>query len=336
MTRMMTGLAVSLAAAVVALLAGGTGLAQGVLRPQAPERPAGAVEIPNLPAPRGNVDLAYGAYQRGLYTTALREATARVERDANDAAALTLLGELYVQGLGVPRDYRKAADWYRLATARGNAAAAFALGTMYLEGRGMARDPKAGIELLDQAAGLGHGPASYNLALLLISTGDDGDLGRAVTLLRRASDADLGDAQYALAVLLKQGRGAPPDEAEAARLMKRAAENGAMAAEVEYAIMLFNGDGVLKDEAAAARLFARAAGRGNAIAQNRLARILVMGRGLRKNLVEAAAWHLAASGQGLTDPWLDDNLRGLTPEERRKAEEIARRRGGLLEAGARP
>jgi uncharacterized protein len=332
----MTRPAVFLALVAATLLADGAGLAETAQRPKAPERPPAAVDIPTLPGPRADIDLAYGAYQRGLYTTALSEATKRVERDPNDAAAMTLLGELYVQGLGVPRDYRKAADWYRLAEARGSAAAAFALGTMNLDGRGMPRNPQAGLELLDEAAGRGHGPASYNLALLLIGTGDDDNLSRAVTLLRRASEAELGDAQYALAVLLKQGRGAARDDAEAARLMRRAADNGAMAAQVEYAIMLFNGDGVNKDEVLAAKLFARAAGRGNAIAQNRLARILVAGRGLKKNLVEAAAWHLAASGQGLTDPWLDENLRGLSPDERRRAEEIAQRRTGGLETAARP
>ena len=47
-------------------------------------------------------DLAYGAYQRGLYNQALREATLRLEKDKTDSAAMTLLGELYNQGLGVP------------------------------------------------------------------------------------------------------------------------------------------------------------------------------------------------------------------------------------------
>ena len=46
-------------------------------------------------------DLAYGAYQRGLYLTAVREATARLDRDPDDAAAMTLLGEIHNQGLGI-------------------------------------------------------------------------------------------------------------------------------------------------------------------------------------------------------------------------------------------
>ena len=60
-------------------------------------------------------DFAYGAYQRGQYVTAFREATKRIEADRKDVAAMTLLGELYNQGLGIKPDPVKAADWYRLA-----------------------------------------------------------------------------------------------------------------------------------------------------------------------------------------------------------------------------
>ena len=77
------------------------------------------------------------------------------------------------------------------------------------------------------------------------------------------------------------------------------------------------------DEGRAARYFLHAASRGNAIAQNRVARLYAVGRGLPKNLVEAAAWNLAASAQGLSDPWLDENLKGLEPAERQRAETLA-------------
>ena len=58
-------------------------------------------------------DLAYGAYQRGLYLTAVREATSRLDRDPDDAAAMTLLAEIHNQGLGIRQDPQKAADELR-------------------------------------------------------------------------------------------------------------------------------------------------------------------------------------------------------------------------------
>ena len=60
-------------------------------------------------------DLAYGAYQRGLYNRGVPRGDLRLEKNNDDAAAMTLLGELYNQGLGVPSSPTKAAEWYRLA-----------------------------------------------------------------------------------------------------------------------------------------------------------------------------------------------------------------------------
>ena len=52
--------------------------------------------------------------------------TRRVD-EKNDPKAMTLLGELYADGLGVPNDDKKAAEWYKLAAARGDREAVFAL-----------------------------------------------------------------------------------------------------------------------------------------------------------------------------------------------------------------
>src|SRR5947209_15060006 len=47
-------------------------------------------------------DLAFGAYQRGYYLTALREAEKRLSANPRDAPAMTLIGEIYHDGLAVP------------------------------------------------------------------------------------------------------------------------------------------------------------------------------------------------------------------------------------------
>jgi TPR repeat protein len=274
-------------------------------------------------------DLAYGAYQRGLYRTAFREATLRVEKNRNDAAAMTLLGELYNQGLGLAPDPRKAAEWYRIAAERGDASAMASLGLMALEGRGMDKNPAQGRTWLEQAAAKGNPVASHNLALLLISSTAEADLQRAVELLRRAVAHEIPDAQHALGVLYLKGRGIERDATEAASLFKRAADNGSSVGEVEYAILLFNGEGVAASESQAARYFRRAAAKGNAIAQNRLARLLASGRGVPQNKVDAAAWHILAAAQGLSDPWLDDALKGLSKDDRTRAERLAAERLGM-------
>lgn len=309
-------------AALAAILLAAPALAQA---PEPSPAPA-----PAEAAPARQPDLAYGAYQRGLYLSAVREATARLERDPNDAPAMTLLGELHNQGLGIREDAVKAAEWYRLAAARGDANAMYSLGLMAVDGRGMERDPARGKDWLEKAAAKRQPAASYNLALLLLTTGDNADLARAVELMRVAAEAEIADAQHGLGVMYLRGRGVTRDPAEAARWFFKGLNNGSNAAQVEYAILLFNGDGVPADETLAARYFRQAAHRGNAIAQNRVARLYAAGRGVPKNLVESAAWHLAASAQGLADGWLDQALRGLTPDERSRAERLAAERSGAL------
>src|SRR5262249_21094196 len=113
----------------LALAAGGVACAaaQGASQPPPMQPPAKSVTNPRTPAAeqpapapslgRRELDLAYGAYQRGYYITAFSAATRRVE-EMKDVKAMTLLGELYANGQGVKLDDKKAADWYRLPPAR--------------------------------------------------------------------------------------------------------------------------------------------------------------------------------------------------------------------------
>src|SRR4029077_7521460 len=127
--------------------------------PQQAPSAAGAVDP-------STIDVAYGAFQRGHYLTALNEATRRAQQ--NDAAAMTLLGEIYAQGLGVGRDDSKASQWYKLAAAHGDRDAMFALAMFDLEGRAGRRDHDGAARLLAEAAKLGHAPAAYDLGLLYL------------------------------------------------------------------------------------------------------------------------------------------------------------------------
>ncbi|MCZ8106916.1 MAG: tetratricopeptide repeat protein [Burkholderiales bacterium] len=285
-----------------------------------------AAPVPGAPddKPRPPLDLAYGAFQRGLYLTAFNEASKRVAADPTDGAAMTLIGELYANGFGVRQDWAKAGDWYRLAVQRGDPHAAFALGMMTLDGRGVTKDAAAGRRLLESAADAVPA-AAYNLALLLLEARRPESDRRAAELMRRAADAGEIDAQYALAVLYRQGKGVIRDPVEGAIWMARAAASRNAAAEVEYGIMLFNGEGVIRNEVGAAAFFLRAAEKGNPVAQNRLARLHAAGRGVPRDLVEAAKWHAIAGSRGVKDPWLDETVKELSPAERARADEAARR-----------
>jgi hypothetical protein len=305
--------------AVLALLVPAAALAQT----RAPQTKPGTTQATAPPAAQ-EPDVAYGAFQRGYYLTAFSEATRRVEEKA-DPKAMTLLGELYAQGFGIPADDKKAADWYRLAVARGDREAMFALAMFHFSGRAGPRNGAEMARLLTDAAERGHAVGAYNLGLLYLEGQQfPQDLGRAAELFRKAADLGNPEAQYALATMYKDGRGVTKDMNEAVRLLASAAQANNLDATVEYAIAMFNGVGTAKSEEGAAALFFKAARRGSAIAQNRLARVLAAGRGMPADPVQAMKWHIVAKAGGAGDLYLDDFTSKQKAEDRATAEQAAK------------
>jgi len=237
---------------------------------------------------------------------------------------MTLIGELYRDGLGVRQNPAEALRWYRLADQRGDRQAAFAIARAYILGAGVAQDYAKAREFLDKAAAKDHGAALYNLGVMAIE-GEIQDYHKAAELFRRAREQGDLDATYSLAFLYRAGQGVAQDDKLAAELLREAADQHHLPAMVDYAITLFNGRGVDPDEPGAAAMFRRAAEKGGAVAQNRLARLYFAGRGVRRDPVEGAKWYILSLSQGLKDPWLEDAMRDLTPGERRQADEAVQR-----------
>ena len=285
----------------------------------------GGVQTPGgvvTPAP----DRAFGAFQRGYFATALKEAMARIAKDPHDGAAMALVGEIYAQGLAVNKDLGEAAKWNRLASQEGNREGTFAYGMALLTGKGAPKDRDAAKVELERAAAAGHPGALYNLGIMAVEGDRKGrDFAKAAELFGKAAEAGDITALEALSALYRQGQGVAQDLPRAMGLLKQAADAKDASAAVQYAIALFNGEGVPRDEQGAARYFLLAATAGNPIAENRLARLYAAGRGVPRNNVEAARWHILARAAGVKDAWLDGTLTALTAAERGKVEEILKR-----------
>jgi TPR repeat protein len=276
------------------------------------------------PAKRAaSIDLAFGAYQRGYFLTALKEANELAAK--NDPQAMTLIAEIYANGLGVGRDDAKAAQWYQRAADLGDAQAMFALAIFKFAGRGGAPDRAAGVKLFQDAAKAGNLFASYNLGLLYLrGEGVTLDLKQAAQLFDKAARGGIPEAQYALATLYREGQGVAKDEKHAIELMQKAAAAGNLDAMVEFAIAQFNGNETKKDETDAAQMLLEAARRGSPIAQNRVARLLSAGRGVPANPVQAMKWHIIAKADGRGDPELDAYMAKQKPEDRDAAQKAAK------------
>ena len=268
-------------------------------------------------------DAAYGAFQRGLYITALKLALAKAKE--GDAAAQTLAAVIYSRGLGVPRDEEEAAKWYGKAAAQGDPHAEFQYALMLIDGTVVPKNLDRAYKLMKDAADHGNHLAEFNLAQMMLDR-NAGGVEEAVVYYERAAEAGVADAQYAMAEVYANGAAGKPKDDEKARMwLERAARKNYDTAQLELGTWLVQGRGGEADPQAGFGWLERAAQGGNVAAQNRLAKLYVAGIGTEPDAIAAAAWYVLAHRAGLVDPEMEDFMNGLTDEQREEAIERANR-----------
>jgi TPR repeat protein len=270
-------------------------------------------------------DMAYGAYQRGLYLTALHLALPRAE--AGDAAAQTLAAEIYARGLGVPRNPQKAKEFYGKAAKQGVPEAEFRYALILMGSKQPGEAPDEAFQLMKQAADAGHTMAAFDYAQMMSARnpGSEG-LVQAFVYYKKAADSGLADAQYAMSQGYANGVGdLPQDDAKAREWLLLAARQGYDTAELDFGTWLVEGRGGPKDVKAGFDWLKVAAEGGNVAAQNRLAKLYLNGIGVKADKIEAAAWYIVARRAGLSDPDMDVFFSGLSPDDQKKAIERANR-----------
>lgn len=272
------------------------------------------------------VDEAYGAYQRGLYLTARNLAMPRAE--AGDAAAQTLLAEIYSRGLGVPRDVEKAAYWYEKAAEKEVPEAQFQYALLLLKReKGSQAAKNEATLLMKAAADGGNAEAQFNYAQLLLEAqpGSSGQMA-ALEYFKLAAERNIADAQYALARYYLTGSGGVEvDETEARKWLARAAAMNFATAQLELGNMMLSGVGGPRDLDGGYGWIKRAAHSGHTGAQGALAKLYWGGIGVNADSTEAAAWFVLARRAGLRDRVLDDFWEGISAEVQKAAIERANR-----------
>ncbi|MGK9054756.1 sel1 repeat family protein [Neorhizobium petrolearium] len=298
--------------------------------------PSGGVELYQRmgaalpPAPpekpyNGPIDEAYGAYQRGFYVTALDKALTRA--GAGDAAAQTLVAEMMTKGLGIKRDAKTAAFWYRQAAEGGDPAAMFQYALLLMSGRDVPRDKKLADEFMRKAAEAGNSSAQFNWAQIVVSDnpGEKG-LHLALPFYEKSASQGVADAQYAVAQLYVALKDLPQEKkAKAREWLERAAKAGFDTAQLDMGVWLVNGVGGERDYDKGFEWMRIAAHRGNVAAQNKLSHLYINALGTRPNPVEAAKWYVLSRRAGLQDPALEDFYLGISEETRKQAIEAANR-----------
>lgn len=273
----------------------------------------------------GEPDEAYGAFQRGLFLTAVDKALPRAQ--LGDPAAQTLLAEIMSRGLGVKRDLKGASFWYGQAAQGGEPSAMFKYALLLMEGKYVARDKAKADEYMRNAADAGNGSAQFNWAQILVSDNPGvRGLTMAMPYYEKASEQGIADAQYALAQVYTALKDVPDEKKAKARdWLERAAKAGFDTAQLDIGIWLVNGINGPRDYDEGFRWLSIAAKRGNVVAQNRLSHLYINALGTRPDPVEAAKWYVLSRRAGLTDPALEDFYLGLNEEQQKQAIDGANR-----------
>lgn len=278
--------------------------------------------LPALPPEteyKGPVDDAFGAFQRGLFTTALDKALPRAQ--LGDASAQTLIAEMMSRGLGTKRDPKTAAFWYGQAAAGGDPAAMFKYALLLMEGRDVERDKVKADEYMKKAADAGNSSAQFNWAQTLVADnpGEKG-LKLALPYYEKSAEQGVADSQYAVAQVYNALADVPAEKKSTARVwLARAAKAGFDTAQLDIGLWLVNGIGGDRNYDEGFNWLRIAANRGNVLAQNRLAHLYINALGTRPDPVEAAKWYVLSRRAGLKDPLLEDHYLGLTDEQQKKA-----------------
>ena len=114
-----------------------------------------------------NLGIMYLRGQAGLAKNP-KLAASWLEKSAKSgvANAQFLLGDLYVDGVGVKKDHKKALFWYKKSAAQAHPMAMYSVGAMYANGFGVKKDTKQARHWFQQATWKGNGRAKKALIKL--------------------------------------------------------------------------------------------------------------------------------------------------------------------------
>lgn len=132
--------------------------------------------------------------------------------ESGDPEAQHILGFMYDQGDGVPKDYKEAVKWYTKAAKQGHAGAQCNLGMMYHSGQGVLQN--------------------YN---------------NAAKWYAKAAARGIPEAQHNLGLLYYEGKGVRQNYKEAFKWYSKAAEQGDPLAQCKLGLMYSDGKGILED-----------------------------------------------------------------------------------------
>lgn len=197
--------------------------------------------------------------------------------ERGNAAAMLNMGTFYEQGIGTPRNFIKAREWYQKAAEAGLPEGYFNLGVCYE-----------------------------------IGLGTSGDMALAIKNYQKAADMKQPQALYKLASLYASGEGVSKNEAKAVEYLIKAADAGVNVAANELGVIYLQGGmKQKKDGKKALEMFMKAADMGNLEAIKNIAVIFKDGIEHKASPAAALKWYIIAQKGGYQSPDMDEVIKGL-------------------------
>ena len=179
----------------------------------------------------------------------------------------------------------------RLAALLRNPQALRELGMMYLNGAGVPQNYKKALRLFKRAARLGSEVAKGDIALMYTTgNGVKQDDEQAFYWAQPSAEAGVATSLWIVGGLYLEGQVVQKDEEKAFRLIKKAAELGFIEAKHSVGMMYANGIGVKQDDEQAFYWLEQAALQGHRLARYPLGMAYANGKGVAKNNIQAYKW----------------------------------------------
>ena len=199
------------------------------------------------------------------------------------------LGDIYLHGKGVEKNYAEALQWYRKAAEQDSGMAYYKIACCYEQGLGVEKNPEEARKYFLKAADKKVKPAMEKVSDISSDNIDTADIPNDMSdldLCRRADDYFFGRSPYR------------QDYKEAVRYYYKAALNNYTTALVDLGNCYFHGHGVPQDHYKAVQWYKKAATKGYIYGLYNLAWAYEHGQGISKDLAAAKKYYNLAAQQG--------------------------------------
>ncbi|RHZ79907.1 hypothetical protein Glove_140g64 [Diversispora epigaea] len=235
-------------------------------------------------------------------TSSFNSSSLRKLYNFNKEIGIISLAYMYLDGIGVEKDTKKAFQIYYKLAFKGSLIALNTVAYCYDNGLGVEKNEEKAFELYLKSAEKGNIPAQSNVGLCYEhGTGITKDEVKGFQWNLKSALAGNINAMFNVGCSYNNGIGVCKDEKEAFKWYLEAAEKGLSMAQHNLGCCYKNGEGIDEDQVKAFEWFKKAAENDYSNCQYKLGECFYDGCGIKEDIVKVVYWLNRAKENGNTD-----------------------------------